>query len=526
MTDRSTGDRDALSVLAAAFEAPDCPALVEGGQEIGWPALAERVQRRRSALRREVGDRPKPVVAVVGDDGLEAVLTLLALLEDRWPFVLLHPRWTAEERSRAIAMGGACLCVESSGSVVPVAADRAADRPNLPPGAAVVFTSGTSGSPRGAVLSRSALVASARAHGEAMGWLPDDRWLLSLPTAHVGGLMVVVRCLQARRTVVLPGGRGNGRAARSFDPAELLRIVERDRVSLLSVVPTMIARLLRAATGDAPVSLRAVLVGGAASPPALLERGRERGWPVLATYGLTEASSQVATELPGSAAAGTAAGVGARGRSGPRVARACRSAGSDRPDRLNPACVRAPGGVGRPLPGVEVRVASPGDSAASVGPIEVRGPVLFEGYLGATPGAPLERPFDADGWFDTGDLGVVEPDGGLRIAGRRADRIVTGGENVDPLEVEATVLGWPGARAVCVVGIEDEEWGERVAAVVVPADGFEPLGGLAALELHLAGRMADFKRPRSWSFVDELPQAASGKVDRGACARLLAEANR
>jgi len=426
-------------------------------------------------LRRRLDGVTAPVVAVVGGVGPEAVVTLLALLEDRVSFVLIHPRWTRAERDRAIAIAGASVCLENGGALAAPPAIAAVGNPSVGQGAAIVFTSGTTGQPRGAVLGRAALRASARAHERAMGWHADDRWLLSLPTAHVGGLMIVVRCLQARRAMVV-GGR---RASRNFDAGETLRIVERDRVTLLSVVPTMLARLLQT-TRRPPSSLRAVLVGGAGAPAALMERAREWGWPVFATYGLTEACSQVATE---------------------------------RPDET-------PGGVGTPLPGVEVRIATPDGSA---GTVQVRGDALFDGYLGAEPGAPLERPFEADGWFDTGDLGVMGEDGRLRIVGRRSDRIVTGGENVDPAEVEAAVVEWPGAAAACVVGLEDEEWGEKVGVVLVPAAGFEALGGLAGLGRHLGGRLAAFKRPRCWSVVDRLPVAASGKVDRSACVRLLVE---
>ncbi len=451
------------------------PALIDGGREVGWREFAQRVDRTRNALRRRLDGLTAPVVAVVGGAGPGTVVTLLALLEDRVSFVLIHPRWTRAERDRAIAMAGASVCVESGGALATVPSTAAAGNPSVKRGAGIVFTSGTTGQPRGAVLSREALRASAHAHARVMGWRAEDRWLLSLPTAHVGGLMIVVRCLQARRALVVGGRRASG----NFDAAETLRVVERDRVTLLSVVPTMLARLLQA-TRRPPSSLRAVLVGGAGAPAALMERARERDWPVLATYGLTEACSQVATE---------------------------------RPDET-------PGGVGVPLPGVEVRVAAPDGSA---GTIQVRGDALFDGYLDAEPGAPLDRPFEADGWFDTGDLGAIGEDGRLRVVGRRSDRIVSGGENVDPAEVEAAVVEWPGAADACVVGLEDEEWGERVGAVLVPAAGFETHGGLAGLGRHLGGRLAGFKRPRCWSVVDRLPVAASGKVDRTACARLLVE---
>ena len=461
-----------MSVRAAAREAPEGVALAHGGRALTWAELAERTDPVRAVVQSRLEGAPHQVVAVVGGMGVETVTAVLALLEDRVSFVLLHPRWTSAERDRVLTMTGASFVIEGAGALTALPGGAANNSP-IGGGAVVVFTSGSTGRPRGAVLSHGALRASSEAHAAVFGCHEGDRWLLSLPTAHVGGLMIVVRSLLARRTIVLGGRRADG----AFDPDGALRLIERQRVTLLSVVPTMLGRLLDGHEGCPPESLRAVLVGGAPAPPALMARARRRSWPVFATYGLTEACSQVATERPANLSAG---------------------------------------GVGPPVPGVEARVGASGS-------IQIRGSVLFDGYLAAEPGAPLERPFDADGWFDTGDVGAVDERGRLRVLGRRADRIVTGGENVDPAEVEAAVLEWKGAAAACVVGLEDEEWGEQVGAVLVPAAGFESLGGLAELERRLGARLAGFKRPRQWRVVERLPVAPSGKVDRRTCRRLLVE---
>ena len=465
-----------MSVRAAAHEAPERQALVNGGRVLTWAELAERVDRVGASVERRLESARHQVVAVVGGMGVETVTAILALLEDGVSFVLLHPRWRRAERDRALAMSGASLVIEDDGRLAVLPAGAANETSIGSSGTVVVFTSGSTGRPRAAVLGHAALRASAAAHTAVFGWRQDDRWLLSLPVAHVGGLMVVVRSLLARRAIVVGGREPGG----SFDADALLRTIDRERVTLLSVVPTMLGRLLDGRKREPPESLRAVLVGGAPASPVLMARARRRRWPVFATYGLTEACSQVATERPREAF----------------------------------------GGVGEPLPGVEVRIASPDGNA---GPIRIRGPMLFDGYLGAEPNAPLDRPFDGDGWFDTGDLGVVDGASRLRILGRRSDRILTGGENVDPAEVEAAVVEWPGAEAACVVGVDDEVWGERVAAVVVDSGRFEAAGGLAALEEHLRARLAGFKRPRCWKVVERLPVAPSGKVDRGACRGLLVE---
>jgi len=466
-----------LSSRAAAREAPERIALAYRDGALTWAELAQQVDRVRLIVQGRLVGMKRPVIAVAGAMGVETVTAILALLEDRVPFVLLHPRWRRAERDRALAMSGASLVIEDDGAVTTLPGAAAKERP-LGGRAVVVFTSGSTGRPRGAVLDQAALCASAKAHTAVFGWREDDRWLLSLPTAHVGGLMIVVRSLLARGTIVL-GGR---KAAGSFDAEGVLRTIERHRVTLLSVVPTMLGRLLDRGEGRPPASLRAVLVGGAPASPALMARARRRRWPVFATYGLTEACSQVATQRPRDAL----------------------------------------GGVGAPLPGVEVRIV-PSDGAG--GSVRIRGAMLFDGYLGSEPDAPLDRQSDADGWFDTGDLGVVDGAGRLRILGRGSDRILTGGENVDPAEVEAAVVEWPGAEAACVVGLDDDEWGERVAAVVVDSGRFEAAGGLAALEEHLRARLAGFKRPRSWRVVEGLPLAPSGKVDRRACRLLLVESD-
>ncbi len=512
-----------------------------------WGELAARTDRVCAAVQAHLEAAARPVAAVVGSMGVETVVSVLALLEDRVPFVLLHPRWRRAERDRALLMSGASMVIGEDGGLTMLPAGAASGispnrgtgderqsrpgsrrpgAPSEPPpdagavderrprptprrtgapsgnplggGAVVVFTSGSTGRPRGAVLSHAALCASAQAHARVFGWQRGDRWLLSLPTAHVGGLMIVVRSLLARRTIVLGGREPDG----SFDAGAALRTIDRRAVTLWSVVPTMLGRLLDRVEGAPPASLRAVLVGGAPAPPALMARARRRRWPVFATYGLTEACSQVAVERP--------------------------------PSGL--------GGAGEPLPGVQVRIAvepiedlehgggrdhvargriEPADGRP--GSIRIRGPMLFSGYLGPEPDAPLDRPFDADGWFDTGDLGALDASGRLHVAGRRSDRILTGGENVDPAEVEAAVVEWPGAAAACVVGVDDEVWGERVAAVVAGSAVFEAAGGLAALEERLRTRLAGFKLPRLWKVVERLPLAASGKVDRRACRALLVE---
>jgi O-succinylbenzoic acid--CoA ligase len=273
--------------------------------------------------------------------------------------------------------------------------------------AAVLFTSGSTGQKKGVLLERAALAASAAASAAALGLDGDDRWLLCLSLATIGGLSIVTRSRYAGCRAVLADGGDR------FDPLALIAQVERDRITLVSLVPTMLTRLLDAGWRPPP-HLRAVLLGGAPAPAALLARARHL--PIRTTYGMTETASHVAID-------------------------------------------------GRVLPGVEVAVRDGGR-------IAVRGPVLFRGYLPPHDDRPARDP---DGWFVTADRGAFTPDGMLAVLGRADGAIISGGANVDPAAVEAALTAIPGIDAACAFGVPDPEWGERVAAAVVatsplPAD--------------------------------------------------------
>jgi O-succinylbenzoic acid--CoA ligase len=240
-------------------------------------------------------------------------------------------------------------------------------------------------------------------------------------------------------------------------------------VTLLSVVPAQLAQLLdRSPVWNPPAFVRAILVGGAPTPAALLNQAADRGWPVLTTYGLTEACSQVATQRPGTVNRGDL-------------------------------------GSGRPLPGIEVRIVD--------GSIQVRGRTLFARYLPAG-GAPL----DAEGWFTTGDEGRLDDAGNLHVLGRRDDAIITGGEKVLPHEVEEALRSCPGVADACVLGAPDPTWGQIVSALIVPREAPPPTAALA----HELARLAPYKRPRRLAFATALPMSPSGKLDRRAAAALCA----
>lgn len=442
------GDRLALCLP----NGPAFVALAHAAQRLGLILVPLNTRLTAAELSPLIRDAEPGLLLTAADrvDGLRALpVRVLALDPDARAVLgptssmLLDPVWT-----------------EVAPLPVPPADPVAPDRP-----LAILYTSGTTGRPKGASLSQGNLVWSALGSALRLGIAPGDRWLVPLPLFHVGGLAVLVRCALAGATL---------RLSRNASPAALGEALDAGGVSMVSLVPTMLAGLLDA-WGDrpAPPGLRAVLLGGGPIPPALVERALALGFPVARTYGLTEAASQVATTWPG-----------------------------------DPPELGAP-----PLPFTELRVvdASGRDRAAGdLGEILVRGPTVMRGYW---RDAAATAEALAGGWLHTGDLGRLDADGRLQVLGRRVDLIVSGGENVYPAEVEARLLEHPDIAEACVLGLPDPRWGERVLAVLVARAG-RPAPAEAAIEAFLRPRLAGFKLPRRFLWLPELPRNAAGKVLR------------
>jgi len=289
----------------------------------------------------------------------------------------------------------------------------------------IIYTSGTTGTPKGAMLTFGNHASSAAASAANLGVRDDDRLLASLPMFHVGGLAIVLRgVLYGNAVVVLE----------SFDPARVNAAIGRNGVTTVSVVANMLRRMLDERGAAAyPPTLRTVLLGGGPAPRELLETCAVRGLPVLQTYGLTEAASQVATLAPGDA-------------------------------------LRKLGSAGRPLPGTSIRIESDGRGcvAGEPGEILVSGPTVSPGYW--------RRPAETaaafrDGWLRTGDFGYLDDEGYLHVLDRRDDLIVSGGENVYPAEVESVLQAHPGVAEAAVYGLADDRWGAVPAAAVVLREG-------------------------------------------------------
>lgn len=474
-----------LPLPRLAASAPDRLAVRFAGTDTDYRNLSARADdlaRRLTGLEVGAGDR----IAVQLANSVDHVALIHAIARLQAVLVALHPRLTPSEtawqvarsRPRVVVIDGPGIAAEEDAprtmtlaelEAIPPQPVKLADRVALASPQAIVFTSGTTGRPKGVVLTWGNQLAAASASALRIGALPDDRWLAPLPLCHVGGLAVVLRCALAGAAILLHD---------RFDAAAVDLALDDEGATVASLVPTMLARVIEArGERPAPAALRAVLLGGGPASPDLLRRARALGFPLAPTYGLTEAASQVATAFPGDF------------------------------DDERPA---AP-----PLPLVDVRVV--GDDGRAV-PVGAEGEVLVRG-LSVMAGYWDEPEVTAralrGGWLHTGDVGSLDAAGRLSIAARRDDLIVTGGENVYPAEVERALEAHPDVLAACVVGIPDPTWGQRVAAVVELRAGSTATA--PELEAHVRRSLAGFKVPRRWQVMGEggLPRTASGKVRRG-----------
>ncbi len=327
------------------------------------------------------------------------------------------------------------------------------------PTALVLATSGSTGQPRGALLQRSALIASATATHQRLGG--PGTWLLALPAHHVAGVQVLVRSLLAgTRPQVLD--LAGGFSPNAFATATAALLARTTAARYTALVPTQLGRLLDAggAPADALASYDGVLVGAAAAPPPLLERAAAAGVRVVTTYGMSETCG---------------------------------------------GCVYD----GTPLPGVQAQV-------AGAGRVVLGGAVVARGYR-LQPHPPQFTRRAGTRWFATSDLGVMR-DGRLVVTGRADDVIVTGGLKVEPQGVEAVVAALPGVREVLVVGVPDPAWGQAVVAVLVAGPSGPP--ALQRVRDTVSAALGPAAAPRRLVVVDALPLRGPGKPDRAAAARL------
>jgi O-succinylbenzoic acid--CoA ligase len=463
---------------------PDAAALVWRDETISFAQLAARAERvARGLVARGVapGDRvaallpnaPAFVELWHATIACGAILVpvntrltapeIALLLDDAAAALLLHGEGDLATRAEAACglLGARAPSRALAGNAI--GRDAAAlPRPSDPdPVVAIVYTSGTSGRAKGALLGARNFAASAAASRERLGVRAGDRWLAPLPLFHVGSLAILARSALEGVTAVVH---------ERFDPEAVAAALDGGDLRFASLVPAMLERVLRVERRQRFDPKRCtVLLGGAAADPALLARARTAGLAIAPTYGLTEATSQVATRAPDQSGTGLP-----------------------------------------PLPGLEVRIADERDrlcEAGVAGEIQVRGASVMRGYWRREEESARAL---AGGWLHTGDVGRLDAEGQLHVLARRSDLIVSGGENVYPAEVEAVLLAHPGVREAAVAGVSDAEFGARPSAWIVADLGIDT----DALRTFCRERLAGYKVPVAFHCVRELPRGASGKVLR------------
>jgi len=466
--------------------------------------------------RREVGDRARRVAAALRDAGVgpgdRVVLSLpktvwlpachvgaLALgavvvpLNPAYPDAVLAELVARAEpslaiadpalaaRSAEVAPGLRWWCPEGDpppgATALPERDAEAAPAPRVDAAAPalLVFTSGTTGRPKGVVLRHGNLAHSLDGLARVWDWREDDRLLHVLPVFHLHGLGVALYGSLAVGSALVFHER--------FDPARVLREAGPAQATLLMAVPTMLRRLVETAEsmpGNPLAGLRAVISGSAPLPASLFRRFRERfGLEPVERYGMTETMMNASNPVAGP---------------------------------------RTPGSVGWPLPGVELALRDPetgAEAGAGPGEIWVRGPNVFAGYW--RDSEATRAAFDRAGWFRTGDLGHLDEAGRLHLTGRVKEIVLTGGYNVSPVAVEEALAGEEDAGVVelAVAGVADPDLGERVVAFVVPGADADWGALTQRLAARAEARLPRYARPREYVRRDALPRGPLGKVERG-----------
>ena len=483
---------DWLGARARAF--PRRPAVVAGGDRLTFEDLdrrADHAARQLAGLGVAVDTR----VALLLGGGVQFAVLTHALARLGAVMVPINTRLAAAEAAWCVqdARATHVVCDEANaggaGAQIITLAELAAapeadaplrDRIALSDVQGIIYTSATTGRPKGVMLTFGNHWWSAVASAFNLGLRSDDCWLALLPLHHVGGLAILWRSVIYGIPAIVHG---------AFDPTAVNREIDAGGVTIVSVVGTMLRRMLDE-RGDRPYppTLRCVLLGGGPAPLDLIEECLRRGVPVAPTYGLTEAASQVATLPPQE--------VSAR-----------------------------PGSAGRPLFPTEVRIGradgeAPAEAgvgevgageagAGEIGEILVRGPTVMIGYAGR----PEETAHALrDGWLRTGDLGYLDGDGYLFVVDRRDDLVVSGGENVYPAEVEMVLCAHPAVEDAGVFGLQDPVWGQVVAAALTVRRGASlDVEGLRAF---CAARLARYKVPKRIWLAEDLPRSTSGKLIR------------
>jgi O-succinylbenzoic acid--CoA ligase len=472
-----------------AASAPERLALQCEGQEWSFRALdawATATAQQLAAAGAQPGER----MALLLNNRPEYVALIHAAPRLGISFVPLNTRLAAPELAWQLHDSGSKLLIydETTAALATVTLAAMAEAPralmlgdlaaqprnatklqdtiNLDDIFTIIYTSGTTGRPKGAMLTYGNYWWSAVGSALNLGTHTTDRWLAVLPLFHVGGLSIAIRAAIYGIPMLLH---------RAFDAAAVNRAIDTDGVTIVSVVSTMVQRMLTTrGPHPYPPTLRCLLLGGGPAPRPLLEACAQLGMPVAQTYGMTETASQVATLAPADA-------------------------------------LRKLGSAGMPLLPTTLRIEQDGAEVGpgEIGEIVVRGPTVMCGYINR-PDATTQAL--RDGWLHTGDLGYRDAEGFLFVVSRRTDLIISGGENIYPAEIEAVLLAHPAVAEAAALGIADAQWGQVPAAAVVLHAGATATS--AELVSYCRTQLASYKAPRHIRLLSELPRNAAGKVVR------------
>ncbi|MGL4574037.1 MAG: o-succinylbenzoate--CoA ligase [Burkholderiaceae bacterium] len=470
---------------------PEKIAVRFAGKDYAYRKLAGRSTRIAARLAGEWGVAAGDRVAYLGSNHLDCI-TLLAgcgmagalylplnyrlaaaelatILQDAQPRVMVADTEHLA-LARQLAQQFHCTVHDVDELVAQPCAHDAPRAPSQDRDVLLVYTSGTTGAPKGVVHTLDAMAANIRASMQGQGIGADDVVLSSLPLFHVGGLCIqTLPTLAAGATVLLHA---------RFDAGAWLADVQAHRPTQALMVPATLRAVISHAAWQVTdlSSLKAICAGSSTIPAALIDAVHARGVPLTQVYGSTE-TGPTSTVLP-----------------------------------ARDAMIKT-GSAGPAAPDVELRICAP--DAQGIGEVLVRGPNLMRGYFkhefNDSPSG-----LDADGWFATGDLGRIDADGVLWIAGRAKDMLISGGENIYPAELENVLTGMPQIAEAAVIGLPDAQWGEVPVACIVARSGtqVDEATVLAAFD----GKLARFKHPKRVVFLHELPKNAMGKVEK---ARLL-----